>query len=75
MLVAAIALGAAFGKSSHLVVTLGLGLPPLALAPWTVPRGDGDGLWLLWFPMLAVFVVVLAGAAWLGSKARERTGA
>ncbi len=72
MLVAAIGLGAAFGTPCLLAVTLGLGLPPLVLAFWTAPRGDEDGLWLLWLPTLAGFVAVIAVAAWLGAKARER---
>ncbi len=33
---------------------------------------EGDGLWLLWIPALALFVVVIAGATWLGAKGGER---
>ena len=44
MLLAATILGAIFGRPSLVAITLGLGLPPLLLAAWTAPRGDGDGL-------------------------------
>jgi len=36
-----------------------LGLLPLLLSPWTAPRGDNDGLWILIVPLLAVFMFVL----------------
>ena len=46
--------------------------PALALSPWTAPRGDNDGLWLLIVPFLAflMFVTVVAarGAAWLRTR-------
>ena len=49
-----------------------LGLPPLLLSPWTAPRGDNDGLWILIIPMLAIFLLVLVAAAlvgaWFGSR-------
>ena len=54
------------------LVGLMLGLPPLVLSPWTAPRGDNDGLWLLIVPMLAVFIVVLVGASSLSGWFRER---
>ncbi len=68
MLLAAVILGAAFGKSSLRPIALGLGLPPLLLAFWTAPRGDGDGLWILWLPFLAGFIGVIATAAWVGTR-------
>jgi hypothetical protein len=53
-----------------------LGLPPLLLSPWTAPRGDGDGLWVLIVPMLALFLPVLMGAAkvaaWLRGRIRPQ---
>jgi hypothetical protein len=53
------------------LIGLGLGLPGLLLSPWTAPRGDDDGLWLLIIPCLALFVVVLIGAAWVGCQAGD----
>jgi hypothetical protein len=47
-----IACGAVIGLSldGHpLGVGALLAAPALVAAPWTVPRGDGDGLWILWF--------------------------
>jgi hypothetical protein len=35
------------------VVGVWLVLPALLWSPWTTPRGDNDGLWLLIVPMLA----------------------
>jgi hypothetical protein len=63
-------MGAMFGSQRLLAVSLGLGVPPLVLSPWTAPRGDGDGLWVLWVPLLALFLLALAVAAWLGGTAR-----
>ena len=71
MLIAAVAFGAAFGSACLPQVMFGLGAPPLALAFWTAPRGDGDGLWILWLPALALFILVLGAAAWIGVKARK----
>jgi hypothetical protein len=51
------------------------------LSPWTAPRGDDDGLWLLIVPTLFVFVGVLVLVAvvvasvhvWLDDRdARDR---
>jgi hypothetical protein len=72
MLLAALSMGAMFSSQYLVAVSLGLGVPPLVLSPWTAPRGDGDGLWLLWIPLLALFLLVLAAAAWLGGAARAR---
>ena len=38
-------------------------LPALILSPWTAPRGDNDGLWMLIVPMLAMYGLVLAVVA------------
>jgi len=47
-------------------------LPALVLAGWTAPRGDNDGLWILWFPLLFVFLLALGVAGvvggWLGTR-------
>jgi hypothetical protein len=61
MIVAALVLGAIFAKRWP-VVGVGLVVPQLALAPWTTPQGDGDGLWLFIFPIL-LFVLSVAWAA------------
>ncbi len=49
-----------------------LGLLPLLLSPWTAPRGDNDGLWILIVPLLAVFMFVLVAVAALGAWIRTR---
>jgi hypothetical protein len=49
-----------------------LGLPGLILSPWTAPRGDNDGLWVLIVPLLCVFVLVLMAVAQVGAWARAR---
>jgi hypothetical protein len=72
MLLGAFGLEAIFGPRCIGHVALGLALGPLVLSPWTAPRGDGDGLWVLWIPLLALFPLVLAMPAWLGSAARQR---
>lgn len=54
---------------------MALGLPPLLLSPWTAPRGDNDGLWVLIVPYLGLFVLVLAATAGCGAWLRERAGA
>lgn len=45
---------------------------PLVIAWWTAPRGDGDGLWLLWFPYLVIWGLVSWGLAQLGVWIRSR---
>ena len=70
-------LGAAFAGGMLLpkracLVGMTLGLPPLLLSPWTAPRGDNDGLWLLIIPMLAVFLFVLIATALFGAWIRTR---
>ena len=49
-----------------------LGLPGLVLSPWTAPRGDNDGLWILIIPLLWLFVVALIATAQVGAWARSR---
>ena len=47
------------------VVAPGLIALQLVLAPFTTPRGDNDGLWVLIVPIIVVFGAVLALVAWL----------
>ena len=54
------------------VIGLALGLPALLLSPWTAPRGDNDGLWILIVPTLFVFLFVLVLVARVGVWLRER---
>ena len=49
-----------------------LGVPGLVLSPWTAPRGDNDGLWIMIVPLLAVFVLVLIATASAGRCVRSR---
>lgn len=49
-----------------------LALPALAIAWWTAPRGDNDGLWLLWFPILLALVPFAAACHWAGAALRHR---
>jgi hypothetical protein len=56
------------------LIGLGLGVPPLVLSPWTAPRGDNDGLWILIIPMLVVFVAFLVAVAMVGAWLRNRAG-
>jgi len=67
---AAFLLGVAVPRIPGVIATM-LVLPPLIAAPWTTPRGDGDGLWVMIFPMLVAFGLVLALFAVAGAKAGE----
>jgi hypothetical protein len=49
-----------------------LSLPGLLLSPWTAPRGDNDGLWILIVPILAIFTALLVGVACVGRWLRTR---
>lgn len=69
MLGAAIALGMG-SRARPSVIGFSLVAPQLLMAPWSAPRGDGDGLWILWFPMLGLFGLVLAASAWAGTRLR-----
>jgi hypothetical protein len=74
MLLAPIVLGFVFSRSWPIVPT-GLLLPQFVLAPWTTPRGDNDGLWVLIFPTLAVLfgyaLVAASGSAWVSRRLRR----
>ena len=59
-------------RTSSWLTGLALGVPCLALAPWTAPRGDNDGLWLTIVPLLAVVTGVLVAVAWSASVLRLR---
>jgi len=72
LLLVAAAIGGFAFPSYVAHVAMGLGLPPLLLSPWTAPRGDGDGLWILIVPLLALFVVVLTFVAAVGGWIRLR---
>lgn len=74
MVALAFAVGFSAGPRSARIGGLLLGLPALLLAPWTAPRGDNDGLWILIVPMLAIFVGVLAVVAHCGGLTREFVG-
>ena len=70
-------LGALMRSNQSASVGAAVALPALALAPWTAPRGDNDGLWVLWFPLLFGFLFLLAGAGamggWLVTRRAART--
>ena len=55
------------------LIGLMLVLPGFVMSPWTAPRGDGDGLWVL-IPMLAVFALVAVASAALGAWVHKRVG-
>jgi len=50
-----------------------LGLPGLLLSPFTAPRGDDDGLWILIVPMLVGFAFLLAIVADGAGRVRRWT--
>lgn len=52
----------------------GMGSAQLIAAVFTAPRGDGDGLWLMWFPVIAVLGVVHLVVAALGGRLRQSVG-
>jgi len=45
-------------------VAPGLITVQLLVAPFTTPRGDNDGLWVLIIPIIVVFGAVLALVSW-----------
>lgn len=67
LLVLLAAAAAAFGwlASGNRAWTAGVlvGLPGVVLSPFTAPRGDNDGLWLLIVPFMLAFTAVLAAIA------------
>ena len=67
MLITAIGLGVLF-RTEHVLAACLLTAPALLTAPLTAPRGDGDGLWTLWFPALIVSGVLAAAGHWFGSR-------
>jgi hypothetical protein len=69
MIVAAAALGYALPGDGELIA-LGLVGGPLLTAGWTAPRGDEDGLWVLFFPYLVFMGFVLLLIAWLAGRLR-----
>ena len=72
MLLGAALFGGLLAPRRATLVGAMLGLPPLLMSPWTTPRGDNDGLWLLIVPELFVFVYVLIATAGLGAWLRLR---
>ena len=47
-------------NSSALLGSLAFLLPIVTTVGWTAPRGDQDGLWLLWFPTVLLFLPAMA---------------
>jgi len=72
ILLASALIGGFLLPSCATVIGLALGLPALLLSPWTAPRGDNDGLWILIVPALFVFLFVLVLIARAGAWLRER---
>ena len=70
MIGAAAALGVAFRKRVW-VVAPGLIALQLVLAPFTTPRGDNSGLWVLMIPGLVFFLVPLALVSRLAAQAAD----
>jgi hypothetical protein len=52
-----------------------LALPGLLLSPWTAPRGDNDGLWVLIVFGMAVLLLTLVVLGQLAAIVRRRTSA
>lgn len=59
-------------RSQAVSIGIGMTVAQLVAAGYTAPRGDNDGLWLLWFPVILGFGVVLGLAARVGSASRKR---
>lgn len=72
VLMASALIGGFLLPSCATVIGLALGLPALLLSPWTAPRGDNSGLWILIVPALLVFVFVLVLITRSGAWLRER---
>jgi hypothetical protein len=72
LVITALALGAIDPKMPNLRAGIFLVAPALVLALWTAPRGDNDGLWMLWFPILLVLIFVVAGSHTLGARIGRR---
>jgi len=72
-LLAAVALGLTLSIDAEAwQVGVGLAGPPMVLALWTAPRGDNDGLWLLWLPLLAGLGLLLTLTAWVAGRSVRR---
>lgn len=69
MIAAAAILGYVLANDGRLVA-LGLAGAPLMTAAWTASRGDGDGLWVLFFPYLVFMGFILLFVAWLAGRLR-----
>ena len=61
-------LGGAIRPRAAGVIGVMVVVPGLVLSPWTTPRGDDDGLWLLIVPFLVVFTLVSFLAARLSAR-------
>jgi hypothetical protein len=70
---AALALGLTWPEAASTTIGASLVAGPLAMAPWTAPRYDEDGLWVLVFPSLLVWGVVCAVLAAAGGFLRRRS--
>jgi hypothetical protein len=68
---AALALGFIEPSASR-ASTVALMAPPVVMAPWTAPRGDNDGLWVLIIPLLVGFAYVLTAVSAAGGRIRQR---
>jgi hypothetical protein len=74
-IVALVVCGALVGVllGGHPLVTgAALAAPALLTAGWLAPRGDDDGLWLLWFPTIAFAAAAAAGSHPVGVAAWRR---
>jgi len=74
LLPALAAVGGFLAYRAWLAVGLALGLPGLVLSPFTTPRGDNDGLWILIVPMMLVLIGVMCLLALTGAGVRTRLG-
>jgi hypothetical protein len=72
VLLVAAALGGLIAPKQSRIVGVMLVAPALVLSPWTAPRGDNDGLWLLIVPVLALFMLVTIAAAHTAAWLRAR---
>ncbi len=72
LLLAAAVVGGFISPRRAGLIGLALGTPGMALSPWTAPRGDDDGLWILIVPLSVVFTFVLALVADVAGRLRRR---
>jgi hypothetical protein len=71
MIGVAAALGLLLGKARAKSIAFGLVAPQFVLAIFTWPRGDNDGLWTLWLPLLLGFGAVLIIPAYVAGWLRD----